>query len=779
MSTIERERNMESEREIMMIPCFDFGKALEEGSEEWKEMSKKVREACESHGCFLLVCDEMIPKGVREEFFSNMEALFDLPEERKMKHISPKPYSSYSGKSPVIPLSETFGIDDVPLSASAEAFTNLIETLKIMSSKMLKLSSLILKMIVEDYGIQQHYISDVEKMKSSSNSRLIKYKIPENNNDSNTGLVSHTDKNALTIICQNEVQGLQVLSKTDNWIELEIPQNGFVVIVGDILKAWSNGRLHAATHRVMMSGDKERYSFGLFTMPKEEMDIEVPIELVDEKIHPLRYHPFKYGEYISYFVSNLKENALEVFAEMSKRVREACESHGYFLLICDEIIPKDVRGDMFDGMKELFNLPEETKQQHICSKPYRGYNGKNSIIPLCQSFGMDVPLTASAEAFTNLMWPQGNTPFWYFINSFYYYTLGDDNTRDIEESFGLVGCPHPLRSSHIQDLDTDALFPVIQWLASHIRQNQEHCVNEVHHAENTIEVDECRTSIQALSGNLDELNQRKMNVVKQLYILQERINKEGADSAVQKLLSLLTSLKNLEKQEKYFQSNRDAKHSELQDDISELERKITNDSDNENLPDELHHSFGELVEKVNLMKKQLAARLRDIVVLRRQIDDLPCQSEVIQYERRLSELYAQIQGKHRQTRKYYATYNALLEIKELMLKETSLLNSIISQFQEAFSSTDGRIKLVHSMEGIVKGSQQKLERVHVGLQEEERIRNDLKDRYAAATGEHKHCYSLLKAFQTIPVRVENSPIEIYFNVNLLRIEFFYSCNFEK
>ena len=38
-----------------------------------------------------------------------------------------------------------------------------------------------------------------------------------------------------------------------------------------------------------------------------------------------------------------------------------------------------------------------------------------------------------------------------------------------------------------------------------------------------------------------------------------------------------------------------------------------------------------------------------------------------------------VQGKHRQTRKYYATYNALLEIKELMLKETSLLNSIISQ----------------------------------------------------------------------------------------------------
>ncbi|XP_068481265.1 uncharacterized protein [Phaseolus vulgaris] len=318
-------------------------------------------------------------------------------------------------------------------------------------------------------------------------------------------------------------------------------------------------------------------------------------------------------------------------------------------------------------------------------------------------------------------------------------------TLDIEESLELVGCPHPLHLSHVKDLDADALFPVIQWLMSHLPQNQEHRASEVSHAENIIEEHECRTSIEALGGNLDEL--QKMNVVKQLTTLQDRISNEGADSAAQKLISLMTSLKDLDKQENYFRFNRNSKHSELQADISELERQITNYSDNKNLSDGLHNSFSELVEKVDLMKKQLAARLRNIVAVRRQIDDLPCQSEVIQYECRLSELYAQIQGKHRQTHKYYATYNALLEIKELMLKETSLLNSIISQFQEAFSSTDGRIKLVHSMEGIVKGSQQKLERVRVGLQEEERIRNDLKGRYAGAIGEQKRCYSLSKAFQ--------------------------------
>ncbi|KAJ1420186.1 Coiled-coil domain of unkwon function DUF2037 [Sesbania bispinosa] len=260
----------------------------------------------------------------------------------------------------------------------------------------------------------------------------------------------------------------------------------------------------------------------------------------------------------------------------------------------------------------------------------------------------------------------------------------DANTKHddecIEESLRLIGCPHPLRSSHLRDLDTQALFPVIQWLTSRLRSTQEHRVNEVCHTENTVEDDEHKTSIKTLSGSLDELNHRKMNAVKQLDELRERINKEGADSAVHKLIPLMTSLKDLERQENHFLFNRDSKHSELQAEISELERKIANECDSKSLSDGLLHSYSELLEKLNLMKKQLAARLRDIVAVRRQIDDLPCQSELIQYERRLSELYAQIQGKHRQTRKYYATYNALLEIKELMLKETSLLNSIISQY---------------------------------------------------------------------------------------------------
>ncbi|KAK2399053.1 putative 2-oxoglutarate-dependent dioxygenase AOP1 [Trifolium repens] len=251
-----------------------------------------------------------------------MKDLFELPEEIKRKHKSDVPYSSYNGDSPTIPLCQTFGIHDAPLEDNSLAFTNLMwpqgnptfcETMKKMGTKMVELHSLILKMILDGYGLPKQYTSTIEELKYHSSFRFMKYKVPEINKDCEIALVPHTDKNTLTILCQNEVQGLEVLTKENKWIQLDIPQEGCIVIVGDTLKAWSNGRLHAPTHRVTMCGDKERYSFGLFTNPKEKMKIEVPHELVDDKMHPLRYRSFNYGDYLDYFVSTLKENALEAF----------------------------------------------------------------------------------------------------------------------------------------------------------------------------------------------------------------------------------------------------------------------------------------------------------------------------------------------------------------------------------------------------------------------------------------------------------------------------------
>ncbi|TYG38791.1 hypothetical protein ES288_D13G252500v1 [Gossypium darwinii] len=284
------------------------------------------------------------------------------------------------------------------------------------------------------------------------------------------------------------------------------------------------------------------------------------------------------------------------------------------------------------------------------------------------------------------------------------------------------------------------------------------------------EFNSIKASIAMLNSNLDQQNQRKISVLNELQNLQEKIRKEGAESKVKKFVSLLENLKLLERQESEIRCDFDEKRSSLEAEVSDLEEKIAAGSDSKMLSRGLDGSLNESLQKLNSAKRELAARLRAIVSIKllenvgyplamsastgknrqkRIREQLILEFNFLssRYERRLSELNAHIQEKLQQTRKFYATYNALLEIKELMLKETSLLNSINSQFQEAIASTTGRMKLLESMQGIVKGSQQKLGKVQLGLQEEQKVCDALKERYTAAMAEQRRCYSLLKAFQ--------------------------------
>lgn len=111
----------------------------------------------------------------------------------------------------------------------------------------------------------------------------------------------------------------------------------------------------------------------------------------------------------------------ERWKEMCSQVRDALETHGFFVMYHDKI-PKSLREDMFEAMNTLFDLPEETKSKYVSSKPYRSYLGKSPTVPLHQSFGIDyepgLDVDTTAQAFTNLMWPQGNPSFWWYFSSF-------------------------------------------------------------------------------------------------------------------------------------------------------------------------------------------------------------------------------------------------------------------------------------------------------------------------------------------------------------------------
>ncbi|XP_058783045.1 2-oxoglutarate-dependent dioxygenase AOP3-like [Vicia villosa] len=308
------------------VPILDFRKStgitLEEGGQGWKEMIKKVREAFESHSMFLLRCDE-IPKELQNEMFANIKSLFDLPEETKTKFTGKRVYRGYTSKSVALPNSQTFGIDDTFDPNETRSFTKLMwpegnpnfrEALLSFSSEARKISSFILKMVVEGFGLPENYISEVEELCRGNDTRLTKYPLPKETTDSAITFVPHTDKFNLTFISENEVQGLQLLQKSGNWVNVNVPSNGFVVMVGEMLQVWSNGRFKAPIHRVAIRGNKDRYVFILFSLLKEETFIKVPPELVDED-HPLRYKTFMYEDFINFIKTvGTKLGAFEDFA---------------------------------------------------------------------------------------------------------------------------------------------------------------------------------------------------------------------------------------------------------------------------------------------------------------------------------------------------------------------------------------------------------------------------------------------------------------------------------
>src|ERR1700676_4486673 len=64
------------------------------------------------------------------------------------------------------------------------------------------------------------------------------------------GSAPHTDYGFITILAQDEVGGLEVRNRHNEWIAAPPIEGTFVMNVGDILQRWSNGRFASTPHRV-------------------------------------------------------------------------------------------------------------------------------------------------------------------------------------------------------------------------------------------------------------------------------------------------------------------------------------------------------------------------------------------------------------------------------------------------------------------------------------------------------------------------------------------------
>ncbi|TKY69918.1 Flavonol synthase/flavanone 3-hydroxylase [Spatholobus suberectus] len=113
------------------------------------------------------------------------------------------------------------------------------------------------------------------------------------------GLPVHTDLNALTVVLQSEVSGLQVI-KDGKWIAIPAIPNAFVINVGDQIQVLSNGRFKSVHHRVVTNKVHPRVSLAMFYGPNMDTIIGPIQDLIDEK-HPLRYRNYRFSEFLEEF----------------------------------------------------------------------------------------------------------------------------------------------------------------------------------------------------------------------------------------------------------------------------------------------------------------------------------------------------------------------------------------------------------------------------------------------------------------------------------------------
>lgn len=293
------------------IPVIDFSTInsveVDRGTEEWYHLCEMVREACECYGCFEAVYDK-ITRQLRAESFSMIRQLFSLPLETKQKNFNPKPYHGYAGGFVQIPLYESFGIEDSSNYESVKSFTKLMwpngnsqfcNTVTAMTKRLEELNHIIECLILDSYGVKAEKISPNSViMECKTLLRVMKYRAPPESEDM-IGLHPHVDKLKSTILCDDQIAALEVETKDGQWLKLSPSPHSYIFLVGDPLMAWSNGRMHAVRHRVMMSGEKDRYSLAGFTVPIEGTIVKPPKELVDEQ-HPPILKEFDFMDFLMF-----------------------------------------------------------------------------------------------------------------------------------------------------------------------------------------------------------------------------------------------------------------------------------------------------------------------------------------------------------------------------------------------------------------------------------------------------------------------------------------------
>ncbi|CAL9159491.1 unnamed protein product [Musa hybrid cultivar] len=285
----------------------DFtGLSLEKaGTPEWERVRAQMMEVvANKQNWFEAVYDGVAPE-LREALFGRtMKELFALPADVKMRNTSNKPHHGYIGQFPGLDY-EALSVFDAHLVEGTRSFTELMwpegnpsfcDTVNSFVRQLSELEKMVRRMLLESLGVVKHL--DRQNSELTFSLRMAKYGALTSQ-EATVVLPAHVDETTVTLVVQHKVAGLQVLTADGEWLTVPLSPNSYTVLIGQALQGWSNGRLHAKLHRVLVGGGETRYSAIFGSHPKDDVMVQVPEELVDEE-HPLIYKPFGYLSFVNF-----------------------------------------------------------------------------------------------------------------------------------------------------------------------------------------------------------------------------------------------------------------------------------------------------------------------------------------------------------------------------------------------------------------------------------------------------------------------------------------------
>ena len=91
---------------------------------------------------------------------------------------------------------------------------------------------------------------------------------------SNIGVVPHSDEIGFTILWQDDNGGLEIQSKSGEWVEAPPIPGTFIINLGDLMQIWSNGEFSSTPHRVINRSGADRYSIPFFANPRWDTPVK-------------------------------------------------------------------------------------------------------------------------------------------------------------------------------------------------------------------------------------------------------------------------------------------------------------------------------------------------------------------------------------------------------------------------------------------------------------------------------------------------------------------------